>query len=439
MNERDTDAAAALLLGHGFERAAGEAEADVVIVNTCSVRGKAEDKALGKLGLLVAGKRDRPRRKVGVIGCMAQRLGADALQAVPGLDFVLGTHRLFRLPDVLREIADGGGPVVDVGEEGEDREALAAHTPGRVAAFVNILYGCDRRCAYCVVPQVRGREWSRPPSAILDEIRRLAAEGVKEVTLLGQSVMNYGRGAPVWRGAAAAPAGWSEPLPRLLAAASRIPGIARLRFTSGHPSGCTAELARAMAELPAVCEHMHLPLQSGSDRMLERMRRGYTTAEYRCAVARLRAALPNLGLTTDVIVGFPAETAEDFERTRAMCEEMAFDNAFIFKYSPRPGTAAAQWQDDVPAGEKMRRNRILLADQDRRGLALNRRRIGRVEEVLIEGPSLRNSARWAGRTRSNKLVVFDPAPGLEAGRLAAVRIERAMAQTLYGAVCGPIP
>jgi len=215
---------------------------------------------------------------------------------------------------------------------------------------------------------------------------------------------------------------------------STIEGIERIRFASGHPSGCTPELIRAMAELGPVCEHLHLPVQSGSDRILKRMRRGYTTAVYRAAVARLRKALPGIALTTDVLVGFPSETVEEFDRTRGLLDEVGFDNAFIFKYSPRPGTPAAQWADDVPPAEKRRRNRVLLEDQERRGLRINKDHVGRGVEVLAEGASPRNPARWSGRTRTNKIVVFEPRPGVTAGDLVRVRVERARAQTLYGQI-----
>jgi len=434
MNVRDTEAVRSLLQRHGHVAVASEDEADLVVVNTCSVRGKAEDKALGKLSLLVAGRRERPARIVGVIGCMAQRMGAGLLKRVPGLDFAVGTHRIASLPSVINLVREGRGPYADVAEEDADLDLLQGHADGAASAFVNILLGCDRFCAYCVVPHVRGRERSRPAADILAEIRALAARGVREVTLLGQSVMSYGRANAVWPDTHVSPMGLREPLPRLLEAASAIEGLARIRFTTGHPSGCTEELARAMAGLPAVCEHLHLPLQSGSDRILQRMRRGYSTDGYRHAAGRLRKAVPGLALTTDLIVGFPGETPEDFEATRQFCGEMEFDNAFIFKYSPRPNTPAAEWDDTVTAEEKLRRNKVLLADQDRQSLTLHAGLVGRVVEVLVEGVSLRNPHRWSGRTRTNKIVIFERAAAMNAGMLARVRIERVMAQTLYGTV-----
>jgi tRNA-2-methylthio-N6-dimethylallyladenosine synthase len=437
MNVRDAEAVAACLEAAGHLPAADEDDADVVIVNTCSVRGKAEDKAVGKLGLLCAGKRRARHRLVGVMGCMAQRRGAALLEKFPTLDFVAGTRQQRRLPEILARLASGERGIVALDDPAADPRVPDAHLPGAVSAFVTVLLGCNRRCAYCVVPDVRGAEHSRPAAEVLEEVRLLAASGTREVTLLGQSVMSYGRVNAVWEAEApASPGGFREDFPRLLEAVSAIPGIRRIRFTSGHPSGITDELVRAMATLPGVCPHLHLPVQSGSDRILGLMRRGYTAAQYLAAVARLRAAMPEFALTSDVIVGFPSETAEDFEATRALMEAAAFDNAFIFKYSPRPGTPAAAMDDDVPAAEKARRNRILLEDQDTRGLRLNEAWVGRATEVLAEGVSLRNDRRWSGRSPGNKIVVFDHQPGIAAGDLVPVKITRAKEQTLYGEVIG---
>ncbi|MDI6775029.1 MAG: tRNA (N6-isopentenyl adenosine(37)-C2)-methylthiotransferase MiaB [Verrucomicrobiota bacterium] len=436
MNERDSNAAAALLERHGHAPADAEREADVVIVNTCSVRGKAEDKARGKLGLLIAGKTGRRGRLVGAMGCMAQRLGPAILEEVPGLDFAVGTHRLAALPFVLERAAAGRGPASDTAEDRPGRDKRRRHFRPGISAFVNILLGCNRACSYCVVPQVRGREWSRTVSNVVEEVRALAAAGVREVTLLGQSVMSYGRANAVCPDGCPSARGYTEPLPRLLEAVNAVAGIERIRFASGHPSGCAPELARAMAELPAVCEHLHLPLQSGCDRILAGMRRGYSAEDYRQAIRRLRAAVPGIAVTTDIIVGYPTETAEEFEQTRRFMDEIGFDNAFIFKYSPRPGTPAAEEADDAPAAEKRRRNQTLLDDQNRRNLAIHRALVGRQLEALVEGVSPRNERRWTGRTRTNKVVVFEPVPGLAPGSLVNVEIRQAWAQTLFGVVAG---
>jgi len=434
MNERDSEAVSSLLARHGHTLVAGESEANVIIVNTCTVRGKAEDKALGKLGLLVAEKSDFAGRIVGAMGCVVQRLKGAIFEKVPGLDFAVGTHSLADLPRVLSHVINGGSPVLNVREDGERFDELSGHAGRGISAFVNILLGCNRRCSYCVVPDVRGREWSCSAVNIMDEVRELIGRGGREVTLLGQSVMSYGCTNDVWPKGYVSRRGFSEPLPMLLEAVSEIEGLKRVRFTSGHPSGCTNELARAMAELPEVCEHLHLPVQSGSDRILRMMRRGYITDDYRRAVKRLRAAVPGIAVTTDIIVGFPSETRTDFEMTRHFMEEIGFDNSFIFKYSSRPGTAAEKWDDDVPDGEKMRRNKVLLAEQDRHSLAVNEGVAGTDVEVLVKGVSPRNSSRWFGRTRTNKIVVFRPIATVRAGDLVNVKICRVTAQTLHGEV-----
>ena len=432
MNARDAESTAALLEAAGHLPAADEADADVVIVNTCSVRAKAEDKAIGKLRLLCAGKRAHPHRRVGVMGCMAQRRGAALLPEIPGLDFVAGTRRQAAIPGILARLAAGETGLVLTDDFDAVPDAPNAHLAGACTAFVTVLLGCNRRCAYCVVPDVRGPEYSRPAAAVLEEVRVLAARGVKEIVLLGQSVMNYGRANPVWPDGVANPGGFREPFTRLLEAVSAVPGVRRIRFTSGHPSGCTDELVRAMRDLPGVCPHLHLPVQSGADRILGLMRRGYTAAQYLDAVSRLRAALPDFALTSDAIVGFPTESDEDFEATRRLMDAAAFDNAFIFKYSPRPHTTAAAMKDDVPAAEKMRRNKVLLADQDARGQRLNDARVGRTLEVLVEGVSLRNPQRWSGRSPGNMIVVFAHRPPVAVGDVAQVRVTRAAPQTLYG-------
>jgi tRNA-2-methylthio-N6-dimethylallyladenosine synthase len=445
MNERDSEMIAALLQRHGYALAERESQADAVIVNTCSVRAKAEDKAIGKLRMLIATRQEHPDLIVGAVGCMVQRLKNDLFRQVPGLDFAVGTHVLARVPAVLAAVR-AGLPTATLAKAGrqeilnvapaDDPYDSCTHLPGEMSAFVNILFGCDRHCAYCVVPEVRGGEWSRPARDVIEEVCQLVAQGVKEVTLLGQSIMAYGRQTPVWEATDRSPRGFTESLPRLLEALNDIPGLCRLRFTSGHPCGCTAELARAFAELPAVCEHLHLPLQSAADRILQRMRRGYTAEDYRAAVRRLRDAAPRIVLTTDVIVGFPTETPEEFDMTRAFLEEIGFDNVYIFKYNPRPGTPAAQWDDDVSAKEKLRRNHALLEDQGRRSQTFHQTFAGQVCEVLVEGPSLRNEARWSGRTRQNILAVFEKVPLLKAGDIVMMRVAQATAQALYGKIEG---
>ena len=486
MNVRDSEAVGALLEARGHARAPDEDAADIVVVNTCSVRAKAEDKAMGKLGLLCASKRERPRRIVGVMGCMAQRMADELFRSFPTLDFVVGTRATALVPEAVERASRGERRICLVGQaeeaeapppgasrhppqrggQREDKalsavrgdaaapastppsvrgdaaerqggvpraDVVTAHEPGAIATFVTILLGCERKCAYCIVPTVRGSEYSRPGADVVREVRAVVESGARDVTLLGQSVMRYGIRTPVWPADHVSPMGFSEPLPRLFEAIAReVPALRRIRFTSGHPSGVTPELVRAMRDIPALCPHIHLPVQSGSDRVLAVMGRGYTRVGYLEAVARLREAVPDISITTDVIVGFPGETEEDFELTRSLLEEAAVDNAFVFKYSPRPGTRSALWPDDVMPEEKARRNQVLLEDQDVRGQRLNDAWIGREVEVLAEGPSLRNAERWAGRSPQNKIVVFAPPSGLCPGDFVRVRIDSAQPQTLYG-------
>ncbi len=445
MNVRDSEAVGALLEARGFAPAPDEDSADIVLVNTCSVRAKAEEKAVGKLGLLCASCRERPGRVIGVMGCMAQRMGRDLFKKLPGLALVVGTRATALVPDAVARavggerricLTDVPGGTESAGAE-ERADVVTAHEPGSLLAYVTILLGCERKCAYCIVPTVRGAEYSRPLEDVVREVAAVTTDGARDITLLGQSVMRYGiRTKTEPDPPPPSPRGFTEPLPRLFEAiADRVPDLPRLRFTSGHPSGVTDELVRAMAELKPLCPHLHLPVQSGSDRVLAVMGRGYTREKYLDAVRRLRDAVPDIAVTTDVIVGFPGETEEDFQLTRTLLDEARVDNVFVFKYSPRPGTRSSLWTDDVSAEEKMRRNQILLADQEERGRALNAAWIGRSVEVLAEGPSLRNETRWSGRSPQNKIVLFDPVPGLKAGDLVSVEIQDAHPQTLYGKVC----
>jgi tRNA-2-methylthio-N6-dimethylallyladenosine synthase len=433
MNVRDSESIAALLVQRDHREVTAEREADIIIVNTCSVREKAEDKALGKLRLLVAGGARRGRRQiVGAVGCMVQRLGDSIFDRVRGLSFAAAPRSLYMVADMVEAAQHGRERLLALDEPGMKNDALTNHVKGAVSAYINILLGCDRHCSYCIVPAVRGSEWSRPASSIMAEVKGLAGQGVREIVLLGQSVMSYGRKNETWDPSVRSPSGYRDPFSRLLEAVSGVPGISRIRFTSGHPSGCVPELARAMSELPPVCEHLHLPLQSGCDRILTGMKRGYVSDDYRQAVTLLRRSVPGLALTTDIMVGYPGETEAEFEETRKFMDEIGFDNSFIFKYSPRPGTPAAELKDDVPEAEKMRRNKVLLLDQDRQSILIHQRLIGQEIEVMLEGVSQRNESRWAGRTRTGKIVIFDPVPGCNPGELINVKIRRVAAQTLYG-------
>jgi tRNA-2-methylthio-N6-dimethylallyladenosine synthase len=391
MNVRDSEAVEALLLAAGHEKAANEAEAELVIVNSCTVRQKAEEKAIGKAGnLIVDGK------ITGMMGCAVKRLGDGLFKKLPKLAFAVAPGEILKIPYIK-----GGDP-------------LAAHAQTGLSAFVTVMTGCDNCCSYCIVPKVRGHEFSRPADDIVREVECLAARGVKEVTLLGQSVLRY------------------KGFPRLLRRLQEIEGLKRIRFTSAHPKGCTDELVAVYGDCPKVCRHLHLPVQSGSDRILAEMGRRYTREEYLAAVAKLRAFDPEFSVTTDVIVGYPGETEEDFEATRTLMDAAGFDNAFIFKYSPRPGTRSAALPDDVTTEEKERRDQVLLADQECRGQARNDRLIGTVREVIAEGPSKRNAARWAGRDGGNRIVVWDADGSDRVGDLVKLRITEAHPQILIG-------
>ena len=429
MNVRDSEAVESMLVAAGHEKAACEEDAELVIVNSCTVRQKAEEKAVGKAGNLIAAK-----KITGLMGCAVKRLGEDVFKKLPKLDFAVGPRAIGLIPKI---VADGRFPRLELGEDMMS-EALAAHVNGGFQAFVTVLVGCDNRCSYCIVPDVRGHEYSRPAREIVAEVRALAAHGVREVCLLGQSVLRYGKRNAAWdERDAPSPGGYAEAFPRLLEAIAAIPGIARIRFTSAHPKGCTDELLRAYREFPQVCRHLHLPVQSGSDRVLAEMGRHYTREEYLAAVRKLRDFDPEFAITTDVIVGYPGESEADFEETRSLMEEAGFDNSFVFKYSPRPGTRSAALPDDVPTAEKERRDQVLLADQEKRGQLRNDALVGTVREVLVEGPSKRNKSRWSGRDSGNRIVVWDDAGGVsaKAGDIVRVAITEAHPQILLGKIC----
>ena len=434
MNVRDSEAVEAMLLAAGHEKAAGEDDAELVIVNSCTVRQKAEEKAVGKAGnLIAAGK------LTGLMGCAVKRLGADVFKRLPRLDFAVAPRAFGLIPKIVAELAAAAPAerrcVLELGDDLVPG-SLSAHSAAAngFQAFVTVLLGCDNRCSYCIVPDVRGHEYSRPAAEVLAEISALAARGVKEVTLLGQSVLRYGVRNAAWSDGAK-----GEAFPRLLRAIAEIDGIERIRFTSAHPKGVTDELLAVYRDCPKVCRHLHLPVQSGSERVLREMGRHYTRSEYLAAVERLRSLDPAFSVTTDVIVGYPGETEADFEDTRSLMEEAQFDNSFVFKYSPRPGTRSAALEDDVAQEEKERRNQVLLADQEVRGLRRNTRLVGTVAEVLCEGPSKRNAARLSGRDGGNRIVVWDAPEGGAAaaprlGDSVRLRITGAHAQILVGEV-----
>lgn len=440
MNVRESEAVAALLVAAGHVLVADEAAADLVIVNSCTVRQKAEEKAIGKAGnLIAAGK------LTGLMGCAVRRIGPEIFKKLPKLNFAVGPRAFGLIPRIVSNLSvhdhvfEAGDDLIPCGLEAHLPPAAGApDARAMFQAYVTILVGCDNRCSYCIVPDVRGHEYSRPAREVVAEVSALVRQGVTEVCLLGQSVLRYGRRNAAWEACdAPSPAGFTEPFPRLLEALAAIPGLQRIRFTSAHPKGCTDELVRCYQLFPQVCRHLHLPVQSGSDRLLEEMGRHYTRAEYLAVVRKLRALDETFAVTTDVIVGYPGETEADFEETRTLMDEAGFDNAFVFKYSPRPGTRSAALPDDVTTAEKERRDQVLLADQEVRGLKRNQALVGSVREVLVEGPSKRNKARWSGRDEGNRIVVWDLSPNAplpRVGERIRLRILEAHAQILIGEV-----
>lgn len=435
MNERDSEQVASDLLARGFVMASAPEEADVVLLNTCSVRDMAEQKALARMSALQGVRRRRRIAVLGFMGCMAQSRGEELVRQMAGVDLVVGTQKVHRVADYVESLLrreqtdmdDLKAPIVDTGEEtGSQNEVRSHNLPERpVTAFVSIMQGCNQRCTFCIVPATRGAERSRPIPEIIDEVRGLVAAGVKEVTLLGQIVNLYGRTEfPRKDG--------RSPFTQLLYALEEVEGLERVRFTSPHPIGYKQDLVQAFKDCRKLCEHVHLPLQSGSDRILRRMKRGYTSRRYRELVDELRAACPGIAITTDIIVGFPGETEEDYLETRRLVEEVAFDNAFIFRYSPRRDTPAAEMDEQVPEEVKEARNQDLLAVMDRIALEKARALLGQTVEILVEGPSKTKVTRLFGRTRTNKIVIFDGDERRHRGQLLPVRITDTTGFTHYG-------
>jgi len=439
MNEHDSERISGLLLADGLVPADGEDDADVVVLNTCCIRENADNKLYGNLGHLKTWKGQREGRQIVVSGCLAQKDRDLVRQKAAYVDVVLGTHNVHRAADLVR-LAREHGPITEILEAAvvDDHAAFPSALPARretsYNAWVTIQIGCDNHCAFCIVPAVRGEEISRPFDQIVDEARELAADGVTEVTLLGQNVNSYGRDLQV----AARRSGDGDAKLRplfadLLAAVGAVEGIRRVRFTSPHPKDMRPETFAAMAATPAVCEQLHYPLQSGSDAVLAAMHRGYTAERYLGRLAEARRAIDDLAVSTDIIVGFPGETDEDFAATLEVAAAARFDDAFTFIFSPRPGTEAAEmadrFVDPAVAGERFDRLRVVI---ERSALAANEARVGRTEEVLVEGPSKRNPEVLAGRTRQHRLVHFQAPRSLRAGAYADVEIVSAAPHHLGG-------
>ena len=434
MNDHDSERLAGLLTADGLVSTPDLESADVVVFNTCCIRENADNKFYGHLGNLKTLREQRPDMQIAVGGCLAQMDKGRIRERASHVDVVFGTHNLANAPELLHRAARSG-PIVEILDEplpeshlsaqGQQAAAVGAVRDLPYAAWVTIQMGCNNSCAFCIVPSVRGGEVSRGMDDLVAEVRTLADRGVTEVTLLGQNVNSYGRDitkrAPLFAD--------------LLRVVSAVDGIRRVRFTSPHPKDLRPETIAAMAETPEVCDHLHLPLQAGSNTTLTAMRRGYTAERYLARLADARAAISDLAVSTDLIVGFPGETEADFERTLEVAAEANYDSAYTFVFSPRPGTRAAAMQDRfVPsevAAERMERLRAVV---ERSALVRHRARIGKVEEVLVEGPSKRDPSVITGRTGQNKLVHFEPVEGrrIAIGSFAEVRVTGSARHHLFG-------
>src|SRR5438067_5533988 len=444
MNERDSEQVAHSLVTRGYKRVENESDADVVLLNTCSVRDMADQKALGKMGMLGRVAEERPYVVFGFLGCMAQARGESLLKNLPHVDLVVGTQKFHRVPDYVEELVgkkaarseiapyqkramdDPRFSIVDVAEEAGSQETIREQqlAPRQATAFVSIMQGCNMHCTFCIVPQTRGAERSRSIDEVVREVRDLVARGVKEVTLLGQIVNLYGRhGIPKIDN--------KSPFVQLLEAVHQIDGLERLRFTSPHPIGFRDDLINAIARLPKLAEHVHIPLQSGSNKILKAMHRAYTAEKYIDLVHRIRQRRKGIAITTDIIVGFPGEPESDYKLKRDTVEQIQFDNAFIFRYSRRSGTPAAGMEEQVEESIKEERNQDLLRVVDESARRAGERLVGRDLEVLCEGRSKTNPARLMGRTRTNKVVVFEGDEKL-AGEIFEIRIQQANGFSLYG-------
>tara|TARA_B100000614_G_scaffold262317_1_gene295236 strand:- start:343 stop:1665 length:1323 start_codon:yes stop_codon:yes gene_type:complete len=432
MNERDSEAVAAQLMAKGYGVAPDESQADVILLNTCSVRDSAEQKALNKMGSLAGQvRKHRPDTLLGFMGCMAQSRGQELIDQLPDVDLVLGTQKIHRAGQYLDDLFAGRRErVVDTDAEKGSEAAIREHlsetknNSAGITAFVSIMQGCNQFCTFCIVPYTRGRERCRSIEDIVAECRGLVDDGVKEVTLLGQIVNSYGKREIGSKDGKSA-------FVQLIEAVHEINGLERIRFTSPHPKGYGEDLVESYGRLPKLVENAHLPVQSGSDRMLKLMHRGYTRDRFVELVNKLRAVRPGIGVGTDIIVGFPGETEEDFEHTLSLCKQVKFDNAFLFKYSKRRDTPAASMPDQLPEELIEERHAHLMEVTDEIRQRKLHDYVGRRMEVLVEGYSRRNTERLEGRTRCNKIVIFEGGDRF-IGQVLEVEIESATKTTLYG-------
>ena len=441
MNERDSEQVARMFSEGGYTVTKDEFDADAILVNTCSVRDQAEQKALGKMGHMGKHRERKPHVVYGFMGCMAQSRGAELFNNVPHLDVVVGTqkyHKVFQYVDnILQQrlerrmddvqLSMVGENVCDTDEEAGSQNTIKDHVVDEIspATFVSIMQGCNMKCSYCIVPDTRGRERGRPISSIVDEIKELRDKGVVEVTLLGQIVNLYGRTEfPKVDG--------KSPFVQLLEAVHEIDGIERIRFTSPHPIGYRDDLINAFTYLPKLCSHIHFPMQSGSDRILKLMRRPYKNEKFIEICNKMKAARPDLAITTDVIVGYPGETEEDYLQTKETMRDIGFDNAFVFRYSQRRNTPAADMADQIAETVKEERNQDLLAMVNQIAIAKNELLVGSTQEVLCTGGSKKDPDKMTSRTSQNKIVIFDGNAERMNGKFLPVKIERSSGFTLFG-------
>ena len=438
MNERDSEQVAQMFVERGYTVTDEKEDADVVLVNTCSVRDMAEQKAINKMDSMGYLRKKKQDVVFGFLGCMAQSRGAELLEDVPHVDLVVGTQKYHKVADHVDQIFRGRAEkqmddprysIVDIEEEEASQNTIRDHAleDQQAKAFVSIMQGCNMKCTFCIVPYTRGGERARPIREIVGEVEHLVSRGVKEVTLLGQIVNLYGRHEfPKVDG--------KSPFVQLLEAVNDVDGLERIRFTSPHPIGYKQDLIDAFKYLPKLAEHVHLPVQSGSDRILRAMHRPYKSAKFIELCHRIREVRPEMAITTDVIVGFPGETEEDFQATRALCEEVKFDNAFIFRYSKRRNTPAAEIDESLQLPERVKeeRNQDLLKLVDKYATERNSQLVGQRVEILCEGPSRRNADRLVGRTRTNKIVIFEGDRDRLSGELFEVEITQSTGHTLYG-------
>lgn len=441
MNERDSEQVARMFVEGGYTVTPDEKAADAILVNTCSVRDQAEQKALGKMGIMGKYRDERPHLVYGYMGCMAQSRGQELFKNIPHLDVVVGTqkyHKVFEYVDNILQkrieqrmdnpaLSLSGDSVCDVEEEKDSQNTIRDHVTkaDQTTAFVSIMQGCNMRCSFCIVPDTRGKERGRPIADIVEECEGLVNKGVKEVTLLGQIVNLYGRTEfPKVDG--------KSPFVQLLEAVHEIEGLERIRFISPHPIGYRKDLVEAFTYLPKLCSHIHFPMQSGSDAILRQMRRPYKHAKFVEICENMKAARPDIAITTDIIVGFPGETEEDFQATIDTVKQLEFDNAFVFRYSKRRNTPAAEMDGQLPERVKEERNQRLLAVVNELSVKKNAALVGTRQQVLCTGPSKTNQARLMGRTSQNKIVIFDGDAERMTGQVFDVLIEDTTGFSLYG-------